>query len=76
MEELRRTTTYLRPELFKALKMKAAKMDRSVSDLVNQAVRYSLAEDAIDLEAIERRKNQSERAFDDFIRELRKNGRL
>lgn len=76
MEELRRTTTYLKPDLLRALKMKAAKLDSSVSDLVNQAVRQSLAEDAIDLEALEQRKNQSERPFDDFVRELRKNGRL
>lgn len=76
MEDMRRTTTYLRPELLKALKMKAAKLDCSVSDLINKAVRLSLAEDAIDLEAIEQRVNQPERLFDDLVRELRKNGRL
>lgn len=76
METARRTTTYFQPDLLKALKMKSAKLERSVSDLVNEAVRLSLAEDAIDLEAIDRRKNQPDRSFDDFVRELRKNGRL
>lgn len=76
METARRTTTYLQPDLFKALKMKAAKIDRSVSDLVNEAVRLSLAEDAIDLEAIDQRRNQPDRSFDDFVKDLRKNGRL
>lgn len=76
MESLRRTTTYLMPHLLKALKMKAVKIDRSVSHLVNEAIRQSLAEDAIDLDAIKKRSNQSERSFDSFVKELRANGRL
>lgn len=73
---LRRTTTYIKSDLLKAMKMKAARRECSVSDLVNEALRASLAEDALDLEAIETRSHQPERLFDDFLKEMRKNGRL
>ncbi|HYM91569.1 MAG TPA: CopG family transcriptional regulator, partial [bacterium] len=42
----KRTTVYLEPDLHKALKVKAAETDQSVSDLISGAVRRSLLEDA------------------------------
>ena len=45
-----RTTVYLKPNVYRALKVKAATTDRSVSDLVNAAVLESLKEDAVDLD--------------------------
>ena len=76
MEDSRRATIYLNPHLHKALRLKSAESDRSLSDLVNEAVRHSLFEDAIDLEAIEERKKSPERSFEAFITGLRKHGRL
>jgi plasmid stability protein len=38
----KRTTVYLDPDLHKALRLKAVAVSRSVSDLVNEAVRESL----------------------------------
>ncbi len=38
----KRTTIYLDPDLHKALRLKAIAVSRSVSDLVNEAVRESL----------------------------------
>lgn len=76
METTRRATVYLEPRLHKALKLKAAQGDKSVSDLVNEAIRLILAEDAIDLEAVEERKDRSERPFEEFVRELKKDGLL
>ena len=76
METSHRATVYLEPQLHKALKLKAVSGDQTISDLVNEAVRQSLAEDAIDLEAVEQRKNQPERSFEAFVKDLRKNGRL
>lgn len=49
-----RTTVYLKPKVYRALKVKAATTDRSLSDLVNAAVLESLREDALDLEAFDR----------------------
>lgn len=51
MPSATRTTVYLKPNVYRALKVKAARTDRSVSDLVNAALLESLREDAVDLEA-------------------------
>lgn len=72
----RRSTIYLEPNLHKALKLKAAESDRSVSDLVNESVRLSLKEDAIDLEAIRKRKREPRRSLESFIQEITKSGLL
>jgi hypothetical protein len=41
----KRTTVYLDPDLHKALRLKAIAVSKSLSDLVNQAVRESLRKD-------------------------------
>lgn len=41
----KRTTVYLDPELHKALRLKAVAVSRSLSDLVNEAVRELLKKD-------------------------------
>lgn len=76
MSSQRRATVYLDNTIFKALKMKSAHTERSLSDLLNEAARFSLAEDALDLEAIEERKSRPERSFEDFVLELKKDGLL
>ena len=45
---MKRATVYFDSSLHKALRVKAAQTEHSVSDLVNAAVRRSLAEDAGD----------------------------
>ena len=72
----RRATIYLDPDLHKALRIKAAETDRSVSDLVNTAVRRSLAEDAVDLAAFEDRVHEPTVAFEDVLRDLKRRGKL
>jgi len=74
MSDSKRATVYLDPNIHKALKLKAAESDQTISDLVNRAVSLSLAEDAVDLEALRERKKHSERNFSSFVRELRKDG--
>ena len=71
-----RTTIYLKPKVYRALKVKAATTDRSVSDLVNAAVLESLREDALDLEAFERRAKEPSRSFDKVLEELTRDGTL
>jgi NAD(P)-dependent dehydrogenase (short-subunit alcohol dehydrogenase family) len=51
MAEAKRATVYFETDVHRALRLKSAETDRSVSDLVNEAVRAQLAEDADDLEA-------------------------
>jgi len=72
----KRATIYLDPFIHKALKLKAIETSRSVSNLVNQAVRESLAEDAEDLAAFEQRANDPLLSYDEMVRRLKKDGRI
>lgn len=76
MAETNRTTVYLEPKLHRALKVKAALSDRSLSDLVNEAVEESLREDALDLKAFRRRRREPSRALEDVIGDLKRDGLL
>ncbi len=71
-----RTTVYLKPKVYRALKVKAATTDRSVSDLVNAAVLESLREDAVDLEAFDRRAKEPSRSFEKVLEGLKRDGLL
>lgn len=51
----KRATVYFDPKIHMALRLKAAETDRSLSDLVNEAVKLILAEDAADLSAFDER---------------------
>ena len=75
-EKQKRTTIYLDAETLRALKMKAIVMERSVSYLVNDAVKQLLAEDATDLEAFEDRAEEPDLDFEDVVRDMKRRGRL
>lgn len=72
----KRATVYFDSDLHRALRLKAAETDRSMSDLVNDALRLSLAEDAEDLAAFQERVGEPNLAFEDFLKDMRKRGRL
>lgn len=72
----RRATVYLEPDLYKALRVKSIETSRSVSDLLNDAIRSELAEDADDLAAFGARKNEATIGFEDFVKELKRHGKL
>jgi plasmid stability protein len=74
MSSPKRATVYFEAEVHKALRMRAAANDRSISDLVNDAVRVSLAEDAADLSAFERRKKERSVSFDSFVQGMKRRG--
>ena len=72
----KRATVYLDPVLHKALRLKAAETSLSVSKLINDAIRDELAEDADDLADFEARKRDPVIPFEDFVKELKRNGRI
>jgi len=74
--QTRRATVYLDADLHKALKLKSVETSRSVSDLVNEAVRESLVEDAEDLAAFEERAAEPLISYEEMIKNLKKDGRL
>ena len=69
-------TVYLEPRVYRALKVKAAMSDRSLSDLINAAVVEALREDALDLEAFEKRKKEASRPFEKVLEDLKRDGLL
>ncbi len=72
----KRATVYFENDVHRALRLKAAETDRSVSELVNEAVRARLAEDAEDLETFRRRKKEPAVSFEDFVKDLKRRGKL
>jgi len=73
---VKRATIYVDANLHRALRVKAAQTDRTISDLVNEAVRLSLAEDAEDLAAAEERAREPNLAFESVLKDLKRRGKL
>ena len=72
----KRTTVYLDSDLHRALRIKAAQTENSMSELVQEAIKFSLAEDSIDLTAFEHRRKEPSLPFEDVLKKLRKNGKI
>lgn len=72
--EPKRATVYFEPEIHRALRLKAAEIGRSMSDLVNEAVQLSLAEDADDLTAFDDRVNEPNLPYEAVVKDLKKRG--
>ena len=76
MENSKRATVYFSADVHKALRLRAAASDRSVSDMVNDAVRAALAEDATDLESFTTRRAEKSVSFESFVSGLKRRGRI
>ena len=76
MSTNKRATVYLDPDLHRALRMKAAETDQSLSELVNEAIRLSLAEDAEDLAAARSRAKEPNLDFETVLKQLRRRGKI
>ena len=72
----KRATVYLEPNLYKALRLKSVETSRSFSILLNDAIRNELAENAEDLSVFDARKNEPTMAFEDFVKELKRHGKI
>jgi len=72
----KRATVYFDPELHRALRVKAAETERSMSDLVNEAVKLSLIEDADDLAAFEDRVNEPNLPYEAVVKDLKRRGKI
>jgi hypothetical protein len=76
MDSPKRATIYFSPDIHKALRLRAAAADRSISDMVNEAVELTLAEDATDLESFAARRDERNVSFESFVTGLKRRGRL
>ena len=66
----KRTTIYIDPQLHRALRIKAMETDDSISNLIAEAIKIFLAEDAIDLDASQQRKNEPRLTFEQVVKSL------
>ena len=71
-----RTTITINDKLFRALKLRAAESNESISSIVEDALKYHILEDLEDLQAVKDRENEPSINFDDFVRELKADGLL
>ena len=72
----KRSTVYLDPMLHKALRLKALETSRSMSELINDAIRESIAEDAEDLAAFDERADEPLISYGEMVKRLKKDGRI
>jgi hypothetical protein len=76
MRTVKRATVYFDPDIHRALRLKAVSSDKSISDMVNDAVKMALAEDADDLAAFDERKREPNLDFEQFVKALKRRGKL
>lgn len=75
-EPVKRSTVYLDSALHRALRIKAVHTRRSMSDLVNEAVRMALREDQEDLAAFEERADELTLTYEELLKDLRAHGKI
>jgi hypothetical protein len=76
MDESKRATIYFDADVYRALRLRAAACNRSISDMVNEAVSLTLAEDADDLRDADQRQDEESSSFEEFVAVLRDSGRI
>ena len=72
----KRITIDFDPAIHRALQRQAAEANRSISALVNDAVRRSLTEDVEDLSAFDERAAEPNLPFEDVVKDLKRSGKL
>jgi plasmid stability protein len=75
-EMSKRSTVYFEPEIHHALRVKAANTHQSVSEVVNEAVRMALREDAEDLSVFEERAKEPTLSYEALLKDLKSHGKL
>jgi hypothetical protein len=72
----KRATVYFDPDIHKVLKIKAAETSRSISEIVDDAIRQELAEDEYDLKIFRERAHEPSISFEKVLANLKKNGKI
>ena len=72
----KRSTIYLEPDLHRAVKLKSAHTNRSISDIVNESLRAALREDEEDLAAFEERAGEPVMSYEALLAKLKADGKI
>ena len=75
-QSAKRATVYFEPALHKAIRLKAAQGNQSISKIVNDAVRLALLEDHEDLAAFEDRVAEPVLTYEALLKDLKAHGKL
>ena len=75
-KNLKRATIYFDGEIHKALKIKAAETNQSISELVSKAVTLTFREDLEDLADIQNRISEPNITFETILSELKESGKI
>jgi hypothetical protein len=73
---MKRTTVYLNEALHRALQLKAIESRHSVSELINNAIKFILVEDSSDIETYRKRKNEPSISFENALKKLKEDGKI
>lgn len=76
MATTRRATVYFDPAVHRALRLKSAATDRTVSDIINDALRKSFAEDVADLADARKRRREPSISFESAVKAMKRRGQL
>ncbi len=74
--QTKRSTIYLEPDLHRAVRLKSADTNRSISDIVNDSLREALREDQEDLAAFEERAGERNVSYEAFLSKLKADGKI
>jgi uncharacterized protein (DUF1778 family) len=72
----KRATVYFDPDIHRALKVKAAITNKSISEFIDQAIRHEFAEDAEDIRVFKERSNEPAISFENVLKDLKSNGKI
>jgi len=72
----KQATIYFDRNIHRAIKLKAAGSNRSISDVVNEAVRNLLAEEQKNLLAFEAQDYEPVMSYEDLLNDLKSEGKI
>lgn len=72
----KRSTIYLDPELHQALRLKSVETSRSMSRIINDALKEVLSEDVEDLLSFDERADEPLVGYEQMVKKLKKDGRI
>ena len=72
----KRATIYFDPDIHRVLKIKAASINKSISELIDLTLRNELAEDEEDIRAFKEREKEPSISFETVLKDLKANGKI
>jgi len=72
----KRATIYFDPDVHRVLKIKAASTNKSISEIVDTAIRQELTQDEEDLRILEERVHEPSYSFEEVLKELKADGKI